>query len=526
MFEFDTTFNVNTGELDFSYIGSGVHLYKDVTFAFSLIDPMGNIIENDAALISNPLIDSVIFDIMDTGRNIIFPTYRSGTTSRSITITEYDNESIFGQYNPNFGVRVTLTNKIGADPFVSEFYAYANTPSISNIIVSDASGKNNYNQSGFWKFNLIPSLLTGMFLGTQSSGNVNINWGNDPYDIVEDTVYITGEYDSIYSSGDNFSILNSNLVIANISGHNFESGAVVTISGITGTGVNELATGFNGVFPLINITRDQFQYYIPNTGTAIGSGIADIKLTKGAYNYNDIITDRIYDKIILENTFNNDLKYLNIERYDIYASAISFDDIKLPESTYINKTDNPNFVYSYEARTLEDIYKLKILPVSLSYDVPYYFKVVPYSSIGSGDAILFGPNVFKQEAVVETGAETVFNTNQINLNHGESSMNLDFITGQINTSGIHAIDIIERGIYNTISYTTQITDKNNTVYSSEIKIVDTNNSTIGSGISFSEYSISDNSYVTYSATGDQSYIYLYVSGVKPTGIYKLYKTSI
>lgn len=526
MFEFDTTFNVNTEELDFSYIGSGVHLYKDVTFSFNLIDPLGNIITNDSELIVNPLVNEVIFDIMDTGRNIIYPAYKSGVSSRSITITESQNISIFGQYQPNFGVKVTVTNKIGTDPFISEFYAYANTPSVSNIIVYDASGKNNYNQSGFWKFNLIPSLLTGMFLGTQSSGNVNINWGNDLYDIVEDTVYITGEYDSIYSSGYNFSTLNSNLVIANISGHNFESGAVVTISGITGTGTNELATGFNGIFPLINITRDQFQYYTPNTGTAIGSGIANIKLTKGAYNYNDIITDKIYDKIILENNFNNDLRYLNIERYDIYASAISFDDIKLPESDRINPSDNLNFVYSYQVKSLEEINKLKILPVNLNYNIPYYFKVVPYSSVGSGEAILFGPNIFQQEIELTTGAENIFQTNQINLNHGESSMNLDFITGQINTSGIHAIDIIERGTYNTISYTTQITDKNNTVYSSEVKIVDTNNSTIGSGISFSEYSISDNSYVTYSATGDQSYIYLYVSGVKPTGIYKLYKTSI
>ena len=94
MFEFDTTFDVNTGELEASYIGSGVHLYKDVTFSFGLIDPMGNFIENDAQMIANPLINEVIFDIMDTGRNIIYPTYKSGVTSRSITITENENESI------------------------------------------------------------------------------------------------------------------------------------------------------------------------------------------------------------------------------------------------------------------------------------------------------------------------------------------------------------------------------------------------------------------------------------------------
>jgi hypothetical protein len=105
-------------------------------------------------------------------------------------------------------------------------------------------------------------------------------------------------------------------------------------------------------------------------------------------------------------------------------------------------------------------------------------------------------------------------------------MKLDFLTGEIITNGLSMIDIIDRGAYNTILYTTQISDSNNTIYSSDLKLVDTNNSTIGSGISLSEYSISDNSKVNYFATGDESSIYLYVSGVSPTGTYKLYKTLI
>ena len=90
----------------------------------------------------------------------------------------------------------------------------------------------------------------------------------------------------------------------------------------------------------------------------------------------------------------------------------------------------------------------------------------------------------------------------------------------------YTIDIIERGKYNTISYTTQIIDANNTAYSSELKLVDTYLSSKGEGISLSEYAISSNSNVSFSVENDASYIYLKVSGVIPSAIYKLYKTSI
>jgi hypothetical protein len=516
MFEFDTTFDVNTGELEASYIGSGVHLYKDVTFSFGLIDPMGNVIENDAQMIANPLINEVIFDIMDTGRNIIYPTYKSGVTSRSITITENENESIFGSYNPNFGVRVTVTNTLGTDPFVSEFYTYGNEPSISSYKVYDASGFDDYSTTGLWKFNLIPSLLTGFQIKTASTGDVRIVWGDDPYDIVPDTIYSTGTGVIYNSSGLNFTRSNSSLVTANVSGHTFSSGNVITITGITN------ATDFNGTYVITNATTGQFQYNTTGFGYATGSGIAGVTLTPGAYFYSGIISP-LYDQILVNNSFVNDFNYINILRYDIYASQSSLDEIILYESDKFSISQNKNFVFSSNKEGFEDLYQLKILPIGLEYDTPYYFKVVPYSSIGSGAAISFGPQVFKAALNVE---EKITSSNQFELIHGDSSMNLDFITGIIDTSDLYTIDIIQRGLHNTISYTTQITDANNTVYSSELKLVDTYLSSAGSGISISEYAISSNSNVSYSIQNDNSYIYLKVSGVIPSAIYKLYKTSI
>lgn len=520
MFEFNTNFNVNTGELEAVYIGSGVHLYKDVTFSFNLIDPLGNTVQNDRELINNPLINEVIFDIMDTGRNVVFEAYQSGTTSRSITLNKDENESIFGTYNPNFGVRATVTNKIGTDPFVSEFYTYGNKPIISPYYkVYDGSGFEKYDPTTFWKFNLNPSLLTGFEVKTASTGDVRINWGDDPYDVVPDTIYSTGTGVTYNSSGLNFTRSNSTLVTANVSGHTFSSGNVVTITGIT------YPIDFNGTYVVTNAISGQFQYNTTGFGLATGSGIAGITLASGAYFYSGIIEPE-YNKIVVYSNIENNFGYINIERYDIYVSESSLDEIVLNESDRIQPNENPNFLISSFKTNIIDVNKTDIQPLGLLYDVPYYFKIVPFSSVGSGEAISFGPKIFKSPQnfiEVETGTSIL---NQINLVHGDASMNIDFITGSINTSGLSIIDTIERGKYNTISYTTQITDSNNTVYSSELKLVDTYLSSIGSGISISEYAISNNSNISYSVESDSSYAYLKVSGVIPNAIYKLYKTSI
>lgn len=429
MFEFDTNFNINTGDLNQSYVGSGVHLYKDVTFSFSLLDPLGNIIENDSQLIYNPLIDKVIFDILDTGGNLIYKNYKSGTTSRSLTISEAENKSIFGQYQPNFGVEVTVTNKIGSNPFKSKFYTYGNELLIDDFKVYDGSGISNYSKNIFWLFDNASGQVDNFYAKTRDGSDVVIGWNED------------------------FKIYNSEEKISQV-------------------------------------------FYANSTYSVL-------------------------DQIIIENTYKNNLTYVNIDSYDIYASTE--DNIILPQSETINKEQNQFYKLSIKREFFNNLYQFNIKPVGFEYDVPYYFKAVPFSSVGSGAAISFGPNVFK--SFLSTG-ETIQTSNQFQLAHGDSSMKLDFLTGIITTTGKSIIDIIERGTYNTILYTTQITNGANTVCSSELKIVDTNNSLIGSGISFSEYDISNNSIVNYSVESDSSYIYLYVSKVLPTGIYKLYKTLI
>jgi hypothetical protein len=77
----------------------------------------------------------------------------------------------------------------------------------------------------------------------------------------------------IYSSGSGFLRSGTTLVTANVSGHGFSSGSIITISGITN------ATGLNGTYIINNVSTDQFQYDTTGAGFATGAGTAVIRWT-------------------------------------------------------------------------------------------------------------------------------------------------------------------------------------------------------------------------------------------------------
>ena len=88
MYEFETFFDVNTGNLTQVFSGSGVHLNKDVTFSFGLIDQQANVVNSDQQLIANPLINTIAFDILNSDGSVAIPNYLSGGSARSITISQ------------------------------------------------------------------------------------------------------------------------------------------------------------------------------------------------------------------------------------------------------------------------------------------------------------------------------------------------------------------------------------------------------------------------------------------------------
>ena len=372
MYEFETFFDVNTGDLTKAFSGSGVHLNRDVTFSFGLIDQQANSVNSDQQLIANPLINTIAFDILNSDGSVAVPNYLSGGTARSITILESENQSIFGKYIKDFGVRLTVSNYLDNEKFTGIFQAYGNVPNITGFTVTDG----------------------------------------------------TLDY------------------------------------------------------------------------------------------YSDL--GQSFDEILVSVQIANDLKYIAFDRYDIYASTD--DDIVLYDDPAIPVRNNENFLYSEKIHNLNNIFNISIKPVGLDYNIPYYFKVVPYSNLGSGNAISFGPKIFSKQGVSATSI--IVSSNEFELFDGTESMNLGYSTGYIAGPSPYAIDFIESGLYNTFLYTCQI-QTGDIFTSSELKL-----SLNTTGNVLLENSINNNGQLIYSVAQSGLYYVLSVSGVDPTGLYKIYKTSI
>jgi hypothetical protein len=134
LFEFDPVFDVNTGNLNQIFTGSGVHLQKDVTFFFDILDQQLNIISSNQQFLENPLINGCVFDIVDINGNTVVPNFFTGKYSRSVTVSALDNENIFGTYQKDFGVRCSLPNSFDGSTFTGVFLAYGNVPNILDIV--------------------------------------------------------------------------------------------------------------------------------------------------------------------------------------------------------------------------------------------------------------------------------------------------------------------------------------------------------------------------------------------------------
>jgi hypothetical protein len=371
LFEFDLSYTVNTGSLGNTFTGSGVHLNRDVSFSLDLIDQQQNIISNDQQLIANPLVTAISFDILGPTGNIIYTGYKSGTNSRTLTITAIENESIFGNYTKDFGIRATVTNPVNSNLFVADFYAYGNIPVVSN------------------------------------------------YNIVDSTA--------------------------------------------------------------------------------------------------SYLQESIYDRIEVDVEFQNNLKYVNIERFDIYCAT--GDVIDLPVSGG-RPSNNPYFLYSQNVQSVADLTKVVIKPISVVYDTEYFFKIVPYSSLGSGASIDFGPRIFRRE--VSGGAPAVLGANQFELFDGTGSANFTFFTGFLNTSDAVLIDSIESGLYRSLVYEAQFCDGTGYYTHTNLKLLINN-----TGATLSEVSVNNTGQLIFSTDQSGLFTNLYVSGVNPTGgNYKIYKTSI
>lgn len=134
LFEFDPVFNVDTGNLNQIFTGSGVHSQKDVTLFFDILDQQLNTISSNQQFLENPLISGCVFDILNIDGTTAAANFFTGKYSRSVTVSALDNENIFGTYKKDFGVRCKLPNSFDGSIFTGVFLAYGNVPNILDIV--------------------------------------------------------------------------------------------------------------------------------------------------------------------------------------------------------------------------------------------------------------------------------------------------------------------------------------------------------------------------------------------------------
>lgn len=126
-------FDVDTGNLNQVFKGSGVHLKKDVTFFFDILDQQLNTISSNQQFLENPLIGECVFDILNANGTTAAANFFTGKYSRSVTVSAIDNENVFGTYRKDFGVRCKLPNTFDGSVFTGEFYVSGNVPNILDI---------------------------------------------------------------------------------------------------------------------------------------------------------------------------------------------------------------------------------------------------------------------------------------------------------------------------------------------------------------------------------------------------------
>jgi hypothetical protein len=303
--EFDPFFDVDTGNLNQIFTGSGVHLQKDVTFFFDILDQQLNTVSSNQQFIENPLISGCVFDVLNINGTTAFENFFTGKYSRSVTVSALDNENIFGNYQKDFGVRCKLPNTFDGSIFTGVFLAYGNLPNIIDVV--------------------------------------------------------------------------------------------------------------------------------PNYAEFSGAPQA---------------TESFSSSIVLQ----NNLKFIQMDRYDVYALTQSGSAVN--ELTFLNPTAQEGYLFSQSATNVSDSYTLTINKGNLLENTPYYFTVVPYGALGSGNPFLFGPTTFVPKQI-EATVFPISDVSSLNVYDGTGFSSTVYKTG-VFTNNANIIHTFSGDYFSSVSYLVEI----------------------------------------------------------------------
>jgi len=531
VYEFEPIFNLNTGDLSITTTGYAIHRGKDVSFVFNVTDRQLNILNSTSALLENPFVRSVDIDILSIYGNTIYDNYVTGSFSNVFTLTEAENTRIFGTYTKDFGIGISTVGE-NANIHSSRYFVYGNPLEIQSISIADSSGawlNNNPNQYQSY----IPYSTSGNNMNAQ-------NVTNNALYIKEYKDYVSGYFAEV-SGLIPFAILNGESLkidwgsgqidtiftqtglsgfssISGVSSFNTYTGDSLLKSLIYPSAINgqtySFVTGYNYPTGMTGIYDVKFYYSgIGSTGNELIKTtqyrIPDELKSQGKPQIGDSATGQINFNIELE----NDPLYTNSDKLSLYISTGS--GIELNTGNLISTIPILTNLKNYSFTLNNSVVKS---------NTPQWFKIVPFSETQTGYAWEIGPYNIYQAPTPKSN----ISSESFSLLNGDSEVNIDFLTGSVKTNSITTIDTLLKGSRYSYEYLTQFRDQSGCFCSSKIIIVDNTSGIdlLRTGLSFSEYSISDNSFANYSVSGDNQNIYLNVQLDTPTGTYKLYKTSI
>ena len=412
--EFNPGFNFDIQDLESIGIGSGVHTDKDVSINLFIVDRKGEELDNIGLVSKNKYCESIIFDIADISGNVIIENYQSGS-SPSLTVTEIENQSIFGEYKKDFGIYSRVIDSTSPIVFSGFTSIYGNKLQISGIEAVDSSGIRKYEEpvSVHLKATLEPS---GYIYSGEMQDLNTVTRLPTHYTLTGEREIDSGNYQWEASL---FWEFNKKNFSGNPS-YNQDSYKIENFEG-------------EGYWTLV------LNDFYPSGSFLISKGSSDPSNPYGSYI--DDLGSGFINKYSKEANINQETKTEDNE----IAISISYQNKEV-----FTKFSHTN-VYSFYGQELkreqfqfvemftgENMYRASIdQGLNLQSNEPLWLKFEPYSTLGQGESWIVGPLKNREQ----NEEESVTETNQIDIKDGLSSANINFkqrdITGVLDgNSGV------------------------------------------------------------------------------------------
>ena len=530
LYEFEREYTYDSGDTSITGTGSGVHLYKDVSFTFDILDRSLSRITNSIDINRNSSIGDMAISILDTGGSVVYPNYYSGAARRTFTFKEQENIDVFGSYQKDFGILVDLQDNT-AGAFDAEFYVYGNCAELKEVTITDGGGTTTYqNYIGIeWSGSSVEEFGSQVPLGywalNDTSAKFTLNdFAEDDYSqqqYATATGYVTAPDDTnltLYWNAVNISesengppdpdTYDIGIIEFNgtgvFTGESVGDGLGLTPNYTYGDGSVSIPSGTNLEIVISYDTFDsrwQDRYFgIEFNATIEPNPVTTITSTGGS---------AITGYMIADVEFLNNPAYTRFKNIDVYTGS----------STGIVE-DRQSFLRTIPILTQENVLQLEIYQDDLDVNTEYYFRLVPNSEVCKGEPLEIGPH----KILPQPPNPKILEGDELILREGEEESVTDLVTGQITGTGATIIDTVPTGQFAHIDYLIRINDSNSETHGSKLSVVITGDS--GTGHSFGEYAISANSDIIYTIDTDASNVYLKAQVDDVPATFKFLKTSI